>query len=536
MSTITNPSVVRSIMDAESSQLVNHISLGDSNSVRPRGWPHGIQWALLQYYGSSTCFSTGMFSFNETFQSGRGQWTGYSDENGPAGFRAEQKGVAFTPVPTPDALAALWDSDLDTGATKNHIQPMHYTLANRSIPISSVGGTFQYGEGITQGSATGTFRHIHNGVMYYNAGTGVFVDVLDIDGDTSSANTQASGTPSTVVPVDYTDVEPGLHIKSASSIIGWPETGGEPLTWEVWSGAFGSTDYASASPPAVKWMRSYISGTQQELFDFPAGTDLTETTTQIKRFSYNMAGYTQAGTNTILVRETAGDTYPKVMYFHRAVKTNATAGWDLSQLYDASGSTATKCNTYLNDMGDARIGTWLNAVGSRANGLGQAPKAVAWILFGVNDADGANDGVSADSKATYKTAVQGMITRLKAAWASAGWSASNLGFVILVSPPADQVTVDAALDGYRDAAREIAGADSQVMSVDISNETTTTELNNLLAMPAYDAADNKIHLEQNSSDSDNSYSVLSLRALNAMGVASNSAGNMQMGMGIRLGL
>lgn len=527
MSTVTNPNKVRPLMDAQASQLVSHITLGDSNSVRSRGWPHGIQWALLQHYGADTMVGSGLFSFNERDStSSTGYTVGYSEANSGTDIRVYHP-TAVNKHPMPDALRAFWDSSLDPGwggAGINHIQPKWYTLANRTIPIGAVAdGPFQHGETITGSvSGEGTFDYISDGVMYF-IHTANFTTGEVITGGTSGASATSSGTPSTITPMAFVNgQEPQLVVKSSSNLVGWPNSGGgDNVAWRIWYATFADTDFAVGGTPRLWFMRAFINTVQQKAWSTTAltsfkasdqGTAGTMLNPDPMQFDYP-PDYATGGT-TLTFHEVGIGYYPKALFWGEYVNTDKEAGFSLSQLYDVSGTSATDAHAYLVAMGDTRIGHWLASVGHRANELTQAPKAVVWINFGVNDA---GDG---DTKADYKTAILGIITRMKAAWVSAGWNASNLGFVLMPSHPlATDTDEEALLVQYRAAAAEIAVSDPMVMSVDLAGITNTTELLALGAMPAYDGVGDEDHLEENSSDSDNSYSVMALRVLEAVEVA-----------------
>ena len=615
MATITNPTNVLALMSAQGSQLVSHITLGDSNSERSLGWPHGIQWALLQYYGDTTMYGSGLFSFNERLIANRA-YVGYSSTNTTYDIHGDHQRT-YNVHPMPDALLAYWNPALDPswGGSVNHLQPYWRTLADRTIPIGIVTGTYVYDETITQTSsgATGLFRYISGGVMYFTYTAGTFDGTNILTGGTSTATTTPSAATTTILASAYVYPEPGIVIKNSSNYVGWPAstrtipigivTGtyvyGEIITqtssgatgtfkgvsggvmtfiyaagtfdgtnvltgatsgatctpsattttvpsdncaWRVWAGVFSNTDYSAAAPPAFGWVRSYIQATQQEFWSATAltsfkATDHSLSATQLRPdpYQFDMDDYTQAGGNMLLYEVSSSPKYPQALFWHEYINVDKITGFSLSQLYDGSGKDANDALDYLTAMGDTRIGHWLASVGHRANELTQAPKAVVWIMYGVNDA------THDDTKATYKSGVEGIITRMKAAWASAGWTAGNLGFVVMPSQPlATDTTENALIVQYKAASAEIATADAQVMAVNLDGLTTTTELLSLGAMPAYDGVGDEDHLEENANDSDNSYSVLVLRVLQAMGVAAgggflSARRNLGMGMGMGMG-
>ena len=598
--TVTNPGTVIGIMNRQSSQVVDHITIGDSNSERTRGWPHGIQWAMLDHYGPGSMMGSGMFSFNErNSTSSTGYQLGYSAANSGTDIRTYHPN-AVNVHPMPDALRAYWDASLDSGSTKNHIHPKWYTLADRSVTFNNEGGSgFTYGETITGGTSgdTGIYRYQSGGTIYYNADSGDLVNGETITGGSSSTTADLTGAPATISPSVYQWPEPGIYVKSVANPVGWPtvadrtipigsvtgtftngetvtQTGtgatgvyrfesnskmyftyssgtfngsgeltggtsgatttpsdlpstytGEGLTWRVWAGVFHTGDYDAGDIPEFGWVRGYINTVQQKFWSASLQTSFVATTHSLIATQLNPepmqyawpADYVGGGADLQFLEVASSPNYPKALFWHELVRTGATHGWKLSQLYDVSGSDSEDALRYLEDMTDARIGHWLKSVGHRADELSQTPSAVVWLMHGVN---GVTHG---QSKAAFKSSTQQIILRLRAAWTLAGYDTADLGFILFPSHPVDDPGTgdEATLELYRDACVEIATSDSHVMAIDLGVATDSTELA-ASGMPRYDdPGTDQAHLEENNSDSDNSYSVLAQRVIQTAAVAAD---------------
>ena len=509
-------------MDRAGDQLVQHYSMCDSNGVRTRGWPHGIQWALLQRYGADSMYGAGLMSPNEAqSNTGTGSYVGYSESNSGTDIRMYHP-TAVNVHPMPDELRVAWDSGLHTGNI-NHIHPKWMTLADRHMTVANVSGKFRFGENIGDESGnTGVFQYMADDQMYYIAGGGVLQDGDQIAGIASLATCDASSTPTTITPNTFTsDTEPQLIVKSDLNPVGWPATGGDNVAWRQWVGVFGTHDYPAGAESKFWFWRYYIGAVQIAWWATTALTSfkdtdrgLTGTQFDPTPMQYDVPNtYAGGSTNQLIFRETgASQPYPRAVFWGEYINTDMTAGWSLHQLYEVSGSKASDANQYLTELEASRIATWVASSTHRATELSQEPTGIFWLMHGINDA-----GASV-SKASFKTSTQSIIDNVKAAWVLAGNDVSNLGFVICPGHVAD-VTKEGYLTQYRDAAAELASSNANTLALRMDALTDAAELA-ASGMPRWDSSGtDEDHMDENSSDSDNSYSILSLRGLVAIAAA-----------------
>lgn len=516
--TISGSSRVQDALRKSTTQLVDHITIGDSNCERSRGWPHGLQWALLQEFGADSCYGSGLFCFNErNSNSSTGYQIGYSAANTGTDIRNYHP-VAVNVHPMPDALRSAWDVTLDPNATKNHINPYWRTDADRRIGFTDLDPGFVYNEVITGAisSATGYFRYISGNYLYYKAISGTILDSdPSIDGGTSGASCVPSENAVTITPQLYGINEPAVYIKhSETNIVGSFKT--DDMVWNVWHGVFGAGDYDPAAPPAFSWVRAFADAGQRKFWSTTALTSfkdsdhgLTGTQFNPEPMSFDWTGYSGTGSDITIYEVSSTPKYPQALYFHTVINRDKEVGWSVNQLFDTSGSRATQAAGYLEAMGSESLAKWLKCATYRAESLGQTPTSIVWLLHGINDAN------SSVSKAIYKTATQGIIVAMQAAWVEAGYSLLDLSFVVAPGHVSDP-TKEVYLEQYRTAAIELSTQMSNVITPYMPNITDATELA-AVGMPRWDTSGTDTsHLAENNSDSDNSYSILMDRIITAI--------------------
>lgn len=154
------------------------------------------------------------------------------------------------------------------------------------------------------------------------------------------------------------------------------------------------------------------------------------------------------------------------LWYMRVTQPSRTGGWAYSNWYAKAGQTSGGCYTELNALGSSYHQWWFQQVCGAQSGN---RAAVFQIQFGLNDVSGAV------TKAAYKANIQNLIALIRTNWIAAGFNESDCYFLLLVAHPysttgdtAPYNGENALLQDYRDASEELAAADGNIISIDMT--------------------------------------------------------------------
>ena len=207
---ITNAGAINEILSKASTRLIDIYGNYDSNGVfGGYGWDHGWQDAMLNRFGASSMYATGVHAFNEG--GGGGYGVGYAataDASNIIRFRPGGANTKATSIPA--AITDFWDETLDPdyATLPNHIQSAVWLgRANPSADQNKINGI-----SIAVNGPMGLSGHefqlwaaIFNSTSYPSAGTMTWSQVNGGNNQTFTAQqltdagaTRVSRTPSYV--------------------------------------------------------------------------------------------------------------------------------------------------------------------------------------------------------------------------------------------------------------------------------------------------------------------------------------------------
>lgn len=143
MAFATNRSLLRSLLMACSTELVDFVGIGDSNQVKDgRGHDHGLQYALAQRFNM---YCTGAISPSENNEAGANTGYGYRKGNGSA------MNAASVPVGAPSQIYEYWnEADVQADDSYRHTK-LRYSCVTAAFG-NDAAGLAHLGSGVGEGS------------------------------------------------------------------------------------------------------------------------------------------------------------------------------------------------------------------------------------------------------------------------------------------------------------------------------------------------------------------------------------------------
>ena len=467
MSYTTHAYRLKEFLNQIPTRLVDFVNLGDSNMLKDSaGWDTGVASMIFEYLNNwswgpsspSAMYATGLHSFGEgsgTTADGSGMGWGLGADGATSQtIRHLSDGGCrvggFIGDEAPFAISGFWHSAGDPGPTgapsnKNHMREVWWqsTTVPNTNPASTIGLMIQPQNPLGIGKTT-------NGALQYQLW---------------AAKWTAADAPSLGNQTFYRLRHPG-------------GSGSGALMGGV-GGIFSFVTHGAAS-----------SGVDTEA---PFTIDIP-------------VDGARADDDGISVRWNGSDTsaavYPFAGFFQRFVRTNATWGFSVSDLYATGGADVWDCMNYVtNVQGNTCIRNYLKCVTKHQRSKSQAPMVVFPIMFGMNDWGG-----TPMPEASHKTYMIQLIDALRTAWIDNGYDPDNILFALVPSHMPDSGD---SIIPYRRACAQIARQYRDVCCLDLSDITSYTTLNTNTgtASPGFYSAGDKYHL-WTSTTANNSYRAL----------------------------